>query len=333
MKTTEPAAGFLLSALFAVLAGSAMAVQGHSNGVLGGILGSGIFAATASFGGGLVVMLLALVLWRGLRHGVGRVWSLVARGQFPWFMLLGGLGGAAIVISQSITVPLFGVSIFTMSFVCGQLAGALIVDNTQLPPGGKRPLSRTRVIGTLVVLAGVAVSSTGVFGHGIAWWAPLLPLVAGILTAFQQAFNGRLKAASNSAAAATFVNFTVGTVFLLLCSVGILVAGTPVRALPALPGQWWTLLGGALGVLFIAVSTITVARLGVLLLTLTTLFGNLVGSFVVDVLTGNAVNALRPTTLIAMVFVLVGVAIASLPPSLLGAKTAASPATRSKAQN
>ncbi|WAL40795.1 DMT family transporter [Brevibacterium sp. BRM-1] len=308
----------VLAAAAAMIAGSAMAVQGHSNGVLAGIVGSGILAATVSFAGGLAVLIVVCAAWPSARRGIGRARRLVAAGQFPWFMLLGGVGGSLIVISQSLTVPLFGVSIFTMAFVCGQLGGALLVDNTDLPPGGRRHPTLPRLAGTGIVLAGVVVSSAGVFGQGIAWWAPLLPLIAGVGTAFQQAFNGRLKAAANSAAAATFTNFLVGTVFLAVCSALVLATGTPVRGAPELPAQWWTLIGGVLGVVFIGVSTLTVARLGVLLLSLTTLFGNLAGSLVTDVITGSAATALAPSTLIAMGLVLVGVCVASVPGRPLG---------------
>lgn len=313
-----PGLGFTLAAVVAMVGGSAMALQGHANGVLAGIVGSGIFAAFASFLGGLVILLILCLFWPGARRGLAREWRLVSRGQFPWFMLLGGIGGCSIVIAQSFTVPLFGVSIFTMSFVCGQLGGALIVDNTELPPGGKRPLTWPRLLGVAIVLAGVVVSSAGVLGQGIAWWAPLMPLCAGILTGLQQAFNGRLKAAANSAFAATFTNFLVGTIFLLLCCAIASACGTRLAGLPQLPGQWWTLLGGLLGVAFIGISTVAVAKLGVLLLSLTTLFGNLAGSLVTDVITGSADTALRPATLIAMALVFVGVGVASIPARPLG---------------
>nr|WP_272902219.1 DMT family transporter [Brevibacterium daeguense] len=295
------------------LAGAGMAVQGTANGALAGIVGSGIHAATGSFLGGMIVVLGVAACSPRTRSALRHGWGLIRTGQFPWWMTLGGLAGASVVIAQSFTVPLFGVAMFTMAFVSGQLTGALVVDNTSLPPGGRKPLSFQRILGVLVVLGGVVVSSAGALQHGVSWWAPILPFAAGTMTAFQQAFNGRFKLATNSAGAATFLNFFVGSVFLVACSAALALAGSGVTAAPELPGQWWTLIGGVLGVLFIGVTTITVEHLGVLILSLTSLFGNLLGSLIIDLAFPTAEAPITWATYLAMALVLLGVSIASLP--------------------
>lgn len=304
---------FLLSAIATTLAGAGMAVQGNANAALAGITGNGFFAATGSFLGGMLVMLLVVLVSPRTRAALATAVRLVRSGSFPWWMTLGGLAGAGIVTAQSITVPLFGVAVFTMAFVSGQLVGALVVDNTSLPPGGRTALSIQRVLGVVVVLAGVVVSSTGVLEHGISWWAPLLPFVAGAMTAVQQAFNGRLKLRTASAAAATFVNFLTGSVFLVGVSLVLLAAGARITGLPELPAQTWTLLGGVIGVAFIGITTIAVEHLGVLLLSLTSLFGSLAGSLVIDLAFPAAAAPVTWTTYLAMAIVLAGVLIASLP--------------------
>lgn len=304
---------FLLSAVATTLAGAGMAVQGNANAALAGITGNGLFAATLSFLGGLLVMLLVALASPRTRRGLGLVTRLVRTGDFPWWMTLGGFAGAGVVIAQSITVPLFGVAVFTMAFVSGQLAGALVVDNTSLPPGGRKALSVRRVVGVVVVLVGVVVSSTGVLEHGISWWAPLLPFAAGSMTAFQQAFNGRIKLRTASAAAATFVNFLTGAVLLVAISLVLLAIGLRVTGLPELPAEWWTLMGGVLGVMFIGITTVAVEHLGVLLLSLTSLFGSLAGSLVIDLTFPAAQAPVTWTTYLAMAIVLAGVVIASLP--------------------
>lgn len=303
----------LLSAVATTLAGFGMAVQGNANAALAGITGNGLFAATVSFLGGLLVMLVVALVSPRTRRGLALVVRLLRSQEVPWWMTLGGLGGAAVVIAQSITVPLFGVAVFTMAFVSGQLAGALVVDNTSLPPGGRKSLSLQRVLGVAVVLVGAVVSPSGVLEHGISWWAPFLPFLAGSMTAFQQAANGRIKLRSASAATATFINFLGGSIFLVAVALCLLAAGVRFTGLPDLPGEWWTLMGGVIGVAFIGITTVSVEHLGVLLLSLTSLFGSLVGSLVIDLLFPAAATPVTWTTYLAMAIVLSGVLIASLP--------------------
>ncbi|WP_349827824.1 DMT family transporter [Brevibacterium litoralis] len=302
-----------LSAVLTVAIGGAMSLQGHANGSLTGVLGNGVFAATVSFLGGLVVVALVALLTRNNRRTVANVWQLGRSGQFPWWMMLGGFGGSTVVISQAFTVPLFGVATFTMSFVCGQLLGALVVDNTSLPPAGRQRPTLRRVIGTLIVLVGVGISSAGVLAQGIAWWAPLLPATAGLLTAVQQACNGRLKVASGSTVASTFTNFLTGSFLLVVVSGVLLLSGTRIIGSPDLPGDWWMLMGGLYGLMFIGYSAIAVAHLGVLLLSLFSLLGNLLGSLAIDLTVSAAQTAVTWETYVSMLVVVLGVTISSVP--------------------
>lgn len=301
----------LLAGAATALAGFLMAIQSRANGSLAGVIGSGVYAATLSFFGGLLLMVLVLAASARARRGAGRLLADLRGGSVRWWMLLGGLGGSTVVLAQALTVPLIGVSILTMSFVCGQLLGALVVDNTSLPPGGRTPPSARRLIGTIVVLAGVVLVSVGGFSRGIPLWAPLVPLLAGTLTSVQAALNGRVRESSRSAITATTVNFLVGFVFLLVCSAAVWAAGTRVERLPQMPGEAWLLIGGALGVVFIGVTSTTVSHLGVLLVSMTSLFGNLLSSLVVDLVYPGA--AITVTTIVAMTCVLIGVLIASWP--------------------
>ncbi|MFV0533474.1 MAG: DMT family transporter [Cumulibacter sp.] len=307
-----------IATLATAVAGVGMALQSTANGELGRILGHGLLAATYSFGSGLIVLIVASLLTPKARRGIGSAIRYVRSGEFPWWMTLGGLGGAMIVLSQSVTVPLMGVAVFTMAFVSGQLTGALVVDNTHLPPGGRKPPTLWRIVGTLVVIAGVALSAVDVLGKGIPLWAPILPFVTGGLTALQQAFNGRLRIKSSSAIAATTINFFVGTVFLVLCTVVLFGTGFRIHDTPQLPGEWWVLIGGLLGIVFIGVTTVTVARLGVLLLSLVSLFGNLLGSLVIDLTFHSAEAEVGPTTFISMAIVLVGLLLTTIPSRKIG---------------
>lgn len=301
----------LLAGAATTFAGFLMAFQSRANGSLASVVGSSVYAATASFLGGLIIMAIALAVSPGARTGVRRLAADMRIGTVRWWMLLGGLGGSTVVLAQALTVPLIGVSILTMSFVCGQLLGALVVDSTSLPPGGRTAPSARRLIGTLVVLVGVVMVSAGGFSRGIPLWAPLVPLLAGTLTSVQSALNGRVRKSSGSSIAATSVNFVVGSLFLLLCCVIVWATGSRIDRLPQMPAEAWLLVGGALGVVFIGVTSATVNHLGVLLVSMTSLFGNLLSSLLVDLIHPGA--TITGTTLAAMACVLIGVVIASWP--------------------
>lgn len=310
--TRVPAAGFVFSALATVVAGMCMSMQSTANGALAGELGNGVFAAAFSFLAGLVVLIVAALAAPSGRRGFGRAVRAIRSGEFPWWMTLGGLAGVMVVISQAFTVPFMGVAVFTMAYIAGQLVGALGVDNTALPPGGKRPPTVWRILGTIIVMCGVSLSAMGVLAQGVPLWAPFLPFVAGLMTVFQQAFNGRLRLKAESAIAANLTNFLTGSIALVLISIVLFALGARVTGAPALPSQWWFLIGGPLGVIFIGTTTLTVARLGVLLLSLMSLVGNLVGSLAIDLTFGSAHAEVNAMTFLSMAVVLAGVLVTNV---------------------
>ncbi|MEV9449079.1 DMT family transporter, partial [Klebsiella pneumoniae] len=91
----------------------------------------------------------------------------------------------------------------------------------------------------------------------------VVPVIAGAGVAWQQGTNGRLRLRVQSPLAATVVNFAGGTAVLIVAAlVHIVAVGAP-RALPADP---WLYLGGAIGVVYIFLSSVIVQRTGVLVL-------------------------------------------------------------------
>ncbi|WP_152346422.1 DMT family transporter [Brevibacterium sp. CFH 10365] len=301
--------------LVTIVAGAAMSLQGRANGLLGQVLGHAVFAALISFLVGLLCVGIALVVSARSRAASRRLFALLRERRLPWWMLLGGLSGGLVVIAQATTIPLMGVAMFTMAFVSGQVTGGLIVDSTELPPGGRQRLNALRILGVLIVLASLAYAAGDRLQSGIPLWAPLLPFVSGALTSVQQAFNGHIRAATESAVVATTVNFTVGFAALIIGTAALLVSGVPWQGLPTAPDQWWILLGGAFGVVFIALTTVTVARLGVLLLSLFALFGNLVGALALDVLLPIPGSVVTATTVLSAVGVLIGIVVTAMPSS------------------
>ncbi|MFD2083569.1 DMT family transporter [Actinopolymorpha cephalotaxi] len=141
--------------------GVLLACQSRVNGQLGAELHDGIVAATWSFGSGLVVLVIVAALVPGVRSGLRSVVGALHAGRgssssssssgterdggaagtaSPWalrpWQVLGGVCGAYLVVTQSATVGLVGVAVFTVAVVAGQAGSSLVVDRLGLGPGG-----------------------------------------------------------------------------------------------------------------------------------------------------------------------------------------------------
>jgi transporter family-2 protein len=223
-----------------------------------------------------------------------------------WWTLLGGLGGATLIASQSLTVPLLGVALFTVAVVAGQTGSSLGVDRSGLAPGGKRPVTATRAAGALLATVAVVVavepwSDTG----AVAAWALGLAVLAGVLVSGQQAVNGRVSVASGSPLAAAWINFAVGTLALGVA------AAFRTGSQGSLPwDQWWLLLGGPIGALYVVVTAAIVRILGVLMLSLTLIAGQLVGAVALDAFAPSG-RDLTTATYVGAVLTLLAVVLAS----------------------
>ena len=282
----------------AVISGAFVALQQRINGDLGHELGDPLVAAVVSFGTGLVVM-CALVLRRGPRALLPRL------AEVPWWSRLGGLGGATLVFVGATAAPKVGVAILTVGLVSGSVVGALLVDRVGLAPGGPHRLTPPRLVGAALCLVAIGIS-TAEGARSASPWLLALVFLAGVLICFQQAFNGRVRQATD-ATVATFVNFVVGTTALVLGLVlRAVVSGVHLNGWPG-PDHWYLYIGGPIGASFVAVAALVVRRLGVLRLGLAVTAGQILGSLVVDIDRGIA-----GTTVLAAVLTMAAVVISGL---------------------
>ena len=136
----------------------------------------------------------------------------------------------------------------------------------------------------------------------------ILPLVAGAGIAWQAAINGRLREAGG-VLPVTFVNAAVGTVALLIAfAVAGYVRGWPAGALPREP---WLYVGGPLGIVVIASSVIVVRQIGVLLLALGFVAGQVVGALGADIVAPGSAGPPGRATILSAALTLVAVLIAA----------------------
>ncbi|WP_442860344.1 DMT family transporter [Arthrobacter sp. zg-Y40] len=309
----------LIGLPLSLLAGVAMPVQTRVNGTLGQRLDDGLAAALVSFTVGLVVMsAISVVLPRG-RAGASQLLPALRERRFPRYYVLAGMIGGYFVLSQTLTVAVLGVAVFTVAAVAGQTLTGLVVDRLGIGPAGKKALTVMRVVGAVLTIAAVAWAVSPKLTGGqdpSAWLLPvLLPLTAGMLMSFQQAMNGTTGMHYGTPITATLVNFISGTVLLaVMWGIKVAVSG---RGNP-LPGEWWLYLGGPMGCVFIGLAALLVRSLGVLLTSLGLIGGQLIGSLLLDIVFPAPGTTVVAATVLGTLLTLAAIVLATLPWNMPG---------------
>jgi transporter family-2 protein len=131
------------------LAGAATAVQAAANGHLQRVSGDAVVAATVSFLGGTLALLLVTLGLKATGHLPALDWP-----PLSW-RYLGGFGGAAYITLAAASVGSLGVLRLTLCTVCGQLLGGLAID--AVAPTNDRPGLRT-VVGAVLTVVAVLVA-------------------------------------------------------------------------------------------------------------------------------------------------------------------------------
>ena len=139
-----------LAVALAAGAGVFVGLQAPVNSRLGREVGS-LQAATVSFAVGTLALLLITSLSSGGLSGVA------SAGKAPWWALIGGLLGAFYVTVALVTVRTLGLSTLTAIVVSGQLSIAVVVDRFGLLGIAKQSIGVTRIIGLVLLLAGVVL--------------------------------------------------------------------------------------------------------------------------------------------------------------------------------
>lgn len=266
------------------LTGALVALQSRINGGLSQSLGDAYIAAAVSFGSGLLILAVAVLLSARARAGFGRVRAEIRSRRLPWWTLAGGACGAFFVVGQGIAASVIGVALFTVGVVAGQVLSGLILDRIGLGPGGRVDPTIQRIVGTVLAIAAVLLAVQAdlgeVDGRSGRLWLIVVPIVAGVLVAWQSAVNGILRAATYSSITPAFISFAVGTAVLVVAvAVSVTVNGWP-EAWPADPLLY---IGGAIGALFVAVAVLLVRTAGVLLLSMSSVAGQLLAAVAFDI--------------------------------------------------
>ena len=300
----------IIAVVASVISGVLVALQSRINGEFGLALGNGFLAALLSFSIGLAILGIVLAVRAKGREGLVTVIRAIRAGEVPWWAVVGGAGGAFLVLTQGLSAGVLGVALFTIAVVTGQTLGALVIDTRGWFGAPRVKLNAWRIVGALLVLTGVVVALDLSLGDtellGVLF---VLPLIAGAGTGFQQAVNGRVRTVSGSALSATFVNFLVGALVLVVL---FLVALPFTGGAQAWPTTWRLWVGGDVGAFFIAIQVTAVTIIGVLGLGVSLVAGQIVGSVILDAIVPVATSDLQLATVIGAAVTLAGSAMVTL---------------------
>jgi bacterial/archaeal transporter family-2 protein len=137
--------------LFAFVAGAMIPLQAGINTQLAQWVHSPVRAAFVSFVVGTTALLIVSVaIWRPIPSG-----SRLAGA--PWWVWIGGLLGAFYVAGSIVTAPHLGASVLIGAVIAGQSLASLLVDHFGWVGFREHHISPGRVVGMLLVLAGVAL--------------------------------------------------------------------------------------------------------------------------------------------------------------------------------
>lgn len=294
---------------FAIVIASLNSLQSRVNGELGFRTQDGLFSALLSIGSGVLILATAMLFSPAGRRGLREIPTALAQRRLMWWQLLGGVSGAYYAVAQTTTGLVLGVALFSVAIVSGQTLSSLIMDRLGVGPSGIHRFSAPRIIGTILVLVAVVVSVAGQLEADFSVYVSLVPFIAGFAMGWQLAVNGRVRKESASVLTATFINFSVAGVLL---TVVVLVRGIFVGFPQSLPTELWLYSGGLLGSIFIAGSAFVVARIGVLVLGVSVVAGQLIGAMVIDIVAPSPLHPLTTATVVGVVIALIAVAISSL---------------------
>jgi bacterial/archaeal transporter family-2 protein len=136
---------------FGLAAGAMLPFQAGINAVLAGHVGSPVRAALVSFAVGTLALLLLVLAafrgWPGSQEVAGA----------PWWVWTGGLLGAFYVAGSIVVAPRLGAVTLVAVLLAGQTVASLLVDHYGWVGFAERAATPGRVVGLVLVGAGVAL--------------------------------------------------------------------------------------------------------------------------------------------------------------------------------
>lgn len=137
--------------LLAVVSGAVLPIQAALNGKMGKAVGDPVYAALISFVVGSIGLLIYVIASKTELSSISHA------GQVNWSVWSAGVLGAFYVACVIILAPKLGVALTFGLVVTGQLGISLIIDHFGLIGIPVREISWQRILGVVLIIAGVVV--------------------------------------------------------------------------------------------------------------------------------------------------------------------------------
>lgn len=147
-------AGALLPILLVFAGGALISLQAPTNAMLTKAGGSPVLAALISFAVGTVAL---LAVWLTSGHRLGSE----PFAKLPFYAWFGGLYGAFFVAVAAFAAPRIGLASLVTIGIGGQIVMAIALDHFGLLGLPKDPVTLTKLLGAVLVLAGVVLVRKG----------------------------------------------------------------------------------------------------------------------------------------------------------------------------
>ena len=258
---------YFLSLLIGILVAVMIAFNGGLTTVYG------IYSATVIIHIVGLILIGAIILFRREKPFAKRL---------PWYLYIGGVLGVATTASVNFAFGKISLSAILALGLFGQSVAGVFVDQLGLFGMRKHPFRAYQIPGLLLVAGGIGWMMGGDFPI----WPVLAVFLSGVLLVISRSYNSRL-ADATSMYVSTFFNYVCGLltaipVFLLL---GM---KEPVWAGLALAPNWWSYLGGAIGVATVWLSNLVVVKIPQLYITLLMFVGQVFTGVLMDALIDGA---------------------------------------------
>ena len=140
-----------LAVLLTIGAGGLVAAQAPANNVISGQVGDFGAALVSFLVGTLLILVLTFTVAGGIKGDEG------AQAPAWYYWILGGTGGAAIVVVTLVTVRELGAGGTTAAVIAGQLALSVVLDRAGVLGLDQRAITWDKLLGIALLVAGTVL--------------------------------------------------------------------------------------------------------------------------------------------------------------------------------
>jgi transporter family-2 protein len=310
---------YLSFALIGIIAGGCAPLQTALNARIRTASSSAVDSSLINYAIGS----LTLVVCGGIvGQGFFIPWAHIS--ALPWWGWLPGFLGSLFVCGNILLFPILGaVQIATIPLV-GQIVASVVIDAAGWFGTKIIPLSAPRVIGCIIVIAGVIIST---LTHSSSsptrsmhttlrvWLARAAAFGIGVSFACQSAINGTNGREMGSAIHSALLNFVVGTI--IFACIALIRADWKTLRPSHLSAQhlpWYVWLGGVLGAVNLTLIALITPLIGTGMTLILGMIGQMIASLVIDQcgLVGAQKRKTHPAQIIGLIIMLAGAGISDL---------------------